>query len=213
MTEVTALRVQAESLNDFCVRVFEKLGVREEDARITSDVLLAADLRGIDSHGVARLRRYVDGLRNGTILARPKVQVVTETPATALIDAGLGLGQPVSCRAMQRAIGKAQDYGAGFVAVCNSNHFGIAGYFAMMALEYDCIGICMTNARSLVVPTFGRNAMLGTNPIAVAAPAGEEYPYVLDMATSTVPMGKVEVYNRLEKPIPLGWLPTRPVRP
>jgi len=203
MTE--AVLVWAEPLRDFCVRVFTEMGVPEEDARITADVLVTADLRGIDSHGVARLRRYVNGLRSGMMVARPQVSVVAETPATALIDAGAGLGQPVSHRAMQKAIQKALDVGAGFVTVCNSNHYGIAGYYSMMALEHDCIGISMTNAAVLVVPTFGRDAMLGTNPISVAAPAGQERPFVLDMATSTVPRGKLEVYNRLEKPIPLGW--------
>jgi len=198
-------RVRAERLKDFCVRVFQKMDVSEEDARITAGVLVAADLRGIDSHGVARLRRYVNGLRDGMMIARPDVQVVAETPATALVDAGAGLGQPVSYRAMQRAIQKALEVGAGFVTVRNSNHYGIAGYYAMMALEHDCIGISMTNAAVLVVPTFGRDGMLGTNPIAVAAPADQERPFVLDMATSTVPRGKLEVYNRLEKPIPLGW--------
>jgi L-2-hydroxycarboxylate dehydrogenase (NAD+) len=198
-------RVRAERLKGFCVRVFEKMDVPEEDAHITADVLVAADLRGVDSHGVARLRRYKDGLRDGVMVARPEVRVVTDTPATALIDAGAGLGQPVSHQAMKRAIQKALDVGAGFVTVRNSNHFGIAGYYAMMALEYGCIGISMTNAATLVTPTFGRDAMLGTNPISVAAPAGEERPFVLDMATSTVPRGKLEVYNRLEKPMPLGW--------
>ena len=197
--------VWAEPLKEFCVRVFTKMDIPEEDAQITANVLVAADLRGIDSHGVARLRRYVNGLRNGMMRARPEVRTVTESAVTALIDAGGGLGQPVSYRAMEKAIQKAREYGAGFVTVRNSNHFGIAGYYAMMALEHDCIGISMTNAAVLVVPTFGRDAMLGTNPIAVAAPAGKERPFVLDMATSTVPRGKLEVYNRLEKPIPLGW--------
>jgi LDH2 family malate/lactate/ureidoglycolate dehydrogenase len=139
------------------------------------------------------------------MLANPKVKVENETAVTAQIDAGGGLGQPVSHRAMEKAIEKATEYGAGFVTVRNSNHYGIAGYYAMMALEHDCIGMSMTNAAVLVAPTFGRDAMLGTNPIAVAAPAGEERPYVLDMATSTVPRGKLEVYNRLEKSIPMGW--------
>ncbi|HEB64797.1 MAG TPA: Ldh family oxidoreductase [Chloroflexi bacterium] len=194
-----------EPLREFCVQVFEKMGIPEDEARITTDVLVTADLRGIDSHGVARLRRYVNGLRSGMMVAHPDVQVVVETPVTATIDAGGGLGQPVSHRAMEMAIQKALDYGAGFVTVRNSNHYGIAGYYAMMALEHDCIGISMTNAAVLVVPTFGRDAMLGTNPIAVAAPAGDEPPFVLDMATSTVPRGKLEVYHRLEKPLPIGW--------
>jgi len=201
----TGPRVQAQPLKDFCVRVFQKVGVPEADARVTADVLVTADLRGIDSHGVARLRRYKDGLRDGVMHARPTVEVVTDTPATALIDAGAGLGQPVAHQAMTRAIQKALDVGAGFVTVRNSNHFGIAGYYSMMALEYGCIGFSMTNAAVLVTPTFGRDAMLGTNPISVAVPAGEERPFVLDMATSTVPRGKLEVYKRQEKPIPLGW--------
>ena len=205
MSGKTGPRVQAEPLKDFCVRVFQKMDVPEADARITADVLVTANLRGVDSHGVARLRRYVNGLQRGMMVAQPEVQVVTDSPATALIDAGAGLGQPVSYRAMEKAIEKALDVGAGFVTVRNSNHYGIAGYYAMMALKHDCIGISMTNAAVLVVPTFGRDAMLGTNPIAVAAPAGQERPFVLDMATSTVPRGKLEVYHRLEKPLPLGW--------
>jgi LDH2 family malate/lactate/ureidoglycolate dehydrogenase len=205
MADKSEIRVQVEPLKDFCVQALQKLDVPEGDARITADVLVAADLRGISSHGVARLRRYVSGLRDGVMTARPDTEVVTETPTTVLIDAGGGLGQPVSYRAMEKAIEKAEASGTGFATVRNSNHFGIAGYYSMMALEHDCIGISMTNAAVLVVPTFGRDAMLGTNPISVAAPAGEEWPFVLDMATSTVPRGKLEVYRRLEKSIPVGW--------
>ncbi len=205
MPNHTEIRVQAEPLKAFCVRVFEKLDVPTEDAEMTADNLVAADLRGISSHGVARLRRYVKGVRDGVMLARPDIKTVHETATTALIDGGAGLGQPISVRAMRLAITKAQEVGAGFVAVRNSNHYGIAAYYAMMALDQDMIGISMTNAAVLVVPTFGRDAMLGTNPISLAAPAGEERAFVLDMATSTVPRGKLEVYNRQEKPIPLGW--------
>jgi LDH2 family malate/lactate/ureidoglycolate dehydrogenase len=185
--------------------MLEHMDVPEEDARITADVLVSADMRGTSSHGVARLRRYVNGLRDGIMIAEPNTKVVNETSTTVLIDAGGGLGQPVSYRAMEKAIEKAEAFGSGFATVRNSNHFGIAGYYAMMALGHDCIGISMTNASPLVVPTFGRDAMLGTNPISVAAPAGEEWPFVLDMATSTVPRGKLEVYRRLEKPMPSGW--------
>ncbi len=199
------IRVDHETLKNFCIRVFNKLGVSEEDSRITADVLVTADLRGIESHGVARVRRYVDGIRNGVMVVNPVTKVVVETPVTATIDAGGGLGQPVSYRAMETAIKKAKQSGAGFVTVRNSNHYGIAGYYAMMALKEDCIGMSMTNAEMLVVPTFGRDAVLGTNPIAVAAPAGKEKPYVLDMATSTVPRGKVEVYDRQGKTLPPGW--------
>lgn len=205
MTDKTEIRVQAEPLKVFCRRVFEKLDVPAEDAEVTADNLVQADLRGIGSHGVARLRRYFNGLRDGMMVARPKIEVVHETSTTALIDGGAGLGQPVSVRAMRLAIQKAREVGAGFVAVRNSNHYGIAGYYAMMALQEEMIGISMTNAAVLVVPTFGRDAMLGTNPISVAAPAGEKWPFVLDMATSTVPRGKLEVYDRQEKPLPLGW--------
>jgi L-2-hydroxycarboxylate dehydrogenase (NAD+) len=197
--------VRAESLATFCVQVFEKMGVPSKDARITADVLVQANLRGIDSHGVARLARYVNGLRDGVMLARPEEQVVVETPTTITLDAGAGLGQPVSYRAMSTAIEKAREYGCGFATVRNSNHYGIAGYYAMMALEHDMIGISMTNAAVLVVPTFSRNAMYGTNPIALAVPADRERPLVVDMATSTVPRGKLEVYSRQEKPLPQGW--------
>lgn len=201
----TGARVQAEALKDFCRQVFETMGVVPEDAEITADVLVQADLRGIDSHGVARLGRYVSGLRDGIIVACPEEKVVTETPTTVTLDAGAGLGQPVGYRAMKKALEKARQYGCGFAAVRNSNHYGIAGYYAMMALEQDMIGFSTTNADVLVVPTFGRDAMYGTNPLALAVPAGRERPFVLDMATSTVPRGKLEVYHRLEKPIPLGW--------
>jgi LDH2 family malate/lactate/ureidoglycolate dehydrogenase len=205
MTEQTRIRVDPDTLKGFCVRVLRSMEVPEEDARMTADVLVSADLRGTSSHGVARLRRYVNGLRDGMMIPQPDAEVITETPTTVLIDAGGGLGQPVSYRAMERAIEKAETQGTGFSTVRNSNHFGIAGYYAMMAVDHDCIGIAMTNASVLVVPTFGRDAMLGTNHIAVAAPAGEEWPFVLDMATSTVPRGKLEVYQRLEKSLPLGW--------
>jgi L-2-hydroxycarboxylate dehydrogenase (NAD+) len=205
MPNETHSRIQAEALKGFCARLFQRLDVPLEDAHIVADVLVAADLRGVDSHGVARLRRYVEGLRSGVMVARPTTKVITETPTTALIDAGAGLGQPVSYQAMRRTIEMAKQYGSGFVTVRNSNHYGIAGYYAMMALDEACIGVSMTNADLLVVPTFGRNALLGTNPIAVAAPAGEQRGFVLDMATSTVPRGKLEVYDRLEKAMPLSW--------
>jgi L-2-hydroxycarboxylate dehydrogenase (NAD+) len=205
MADETGIRIQAEPLKAFCRGVFEKLDVPPEDAEITADNLVSADLRGIGSHGVARLRRYVNGLRDGVMVARPNIEIVHESATTALIDGGGGLGQPVSGRAMRLVIKKSKEVGAAFVAVRNSNHYGIAGYYAMMALREDMIGISMTNAAVLVVPTFGRNAMLGTNPISIAAPAGKERAFVLDMATSTVPRGKLEVYDRREKPLPLGW--------
>ena len=205
MSEGAGVKVWADPLRDFSARVFEKMGVPVDDAVVTADVLVAANLRGIDSHGVARLKRYVDGLRDGVMLARPNIEVVHQAPGTALVDGGAGLGQPVGVRGMKLAIAKAQEVGVGFVAVRNSNHYGIAAYYSLMALDHEMIGISMTNAAVLVVPTFGKDAMLGTNPISVAAPSGEERPFVLDMATSTVPRGKLEVYDRQEKPLPLGW--------
>jgi LDH2 family malate/lactate/ureidoglycolate dehydrogenase len=205
MSEEAGPKVGADPLRDFCAKVSERMGVPPDDAAVTADVLVAADLRGISSHGVARLKRYVDGLRDGMMVARPNIEIVHQTPCTALIDGGAGLGQPVGVRGMKLAIRKALEVGVGFVAVRNSNHYGIAGYYAMMALEHDCIGLSMTNADVLVVPTFGRDAMLGTNPISVAAPAGQERPFVLDMATSTVPRGKLEECDRKGEPLPLSW--------
>jgi L-2-hydroxycarboxylate dehydrogenase (NAD+) len=198
-------RFTADTLKSFCTAALERLDVPHEDARIVADVLVEADLRGIDSHGVARMSRYVTGIQQGMMRPRAKPRVVQETPCTATIDGEAGLGQPVSYRAMKLAISKARENSLGFVAVRNSNHFGIAGYYAMMALTEDMIGICTTNTEVIVVPTFARNAILGTNPIAIAVPTGNERPFVLDMSTSTVTRGKLEVYARIEKPIPLNW--------
>ncbi len=198
-------RVQESDLRRLCQQVFQAMGISEEDAQISTDVLLSADLRGIDSHGVARLKFYYGGLKSGMVLPNAESRIITETPATALVDAGGGMGAPVSYRAMKMAIQKAQQVGLGMVTVRNSNHYGIAGYYAMMALAEGCIGMSMTNSAVFVVPTFGKDARLGTNPIALAAPAGKERPYVLDMATSVIPFGKLENYSRLGKSIPLGW--------
>jgi len=200
-----SMRFEAEKLRTFCTDALERLGVTREDAQITANVLVEADLRGIDSHGVARMSRYVSGIQQGMMRPKANSKVVHETSVTATIDADAGLGQPVSHRAMQLAIRKAREHSLGFVGVRNSNHFGIAGYYAMMALAEDMIGVCTTNSEVLVVPTFARNAVLGTNPVAIAVPAGKERPYVLDMSTATVTRGKLEVYARLEKPIPLNW--------
>ncbi len=205
MAEDKPTLVMPDALTRFCEQVFIGMDVAPADARITAEVLVNADLRGVDSHGVARLKRYVDGLRDGVMRAHPKTRVVAETPATINYDADAGLGQPVSHAAMVKAIEKARNVGVGFATVHNSNHFGIAGYYAMMAVEHGMIGICTTNSDVLVVPTFSRNALLGTNPIAVAVPCGKDPAFVLDMATSTVPRGKLEVYDRLGKPLPQGW--------
>jgi L-2-hydroxycarboxylate dehydrogenase (NAD+) len=197
--------VQEKPLRRFCQQVLTKLGVPAEDARVTTDVLVVADLRGIDSHGVARLGRYVSGLKEGYMKPTDNSRVIKETKATALVDGGQSLGQVVGKRGMDLAIKKAKDTAVGIVTVRNSNHYGIAGYYSMMALPHNLIGVSMTNAAPLVVPTFGRTSILGTNPISLAAPAMNEKPFVLDMATSTVPRGKVEVYHRMGKPMPHGW--------
>jgi LDH2 family malate/lactate/ureidoglycolate dehydrogenase len=198
-------RFEADELRVFCSKVLRKLGVSVEDSRIVADVLVEADLRGIDSHGVARMNRYVSGIEAGMMRVGANARVVHETSVTATIDGDGGLGQPTSFRAMGLAIAKAREHCVGFVAVRNSNHFGIAGFYAMLALAEDMIGVCSTNTEILVVPTFGRNSMLGTNPIAVAVPCGRARAFVLDMATSTVPRGKLEVYARLGRRIPLNW--------
>ena len=202
-----AVLVGHQALKVLVARIFERLGVAPEDARIAADVLVLADLRGVESHGVQNYMKmiYVPGLTEGTINPRPNVRVVRETPATALVDGDRGLGHVVAYRAMELAIRKAGEVGVGFVTVTNSTHFGMAGYYAMMALQHDMVGIAMTNAPPRVLPTFGREVMLGTNPIAVAAPCGRERPFVFDAATSTVAAGKVYVAQRLGVPIPLGW--------
>src|SRR5437764_6196107 len=197
--------VQEKALRSFCEEVLTKLGVPKADAETVTDVLVVADLRGIESHGVARLGRYVAGLKKGFMRPTDQSRIIKETKATALVDGGQSLGQVVGKKGMDFAIKKARDTAVGVVAVRNSNHYGIAGYYSLMALEHNLIGISTTNAGPLVVPTFGRTSILGTNPISLAAPAMNEKAFVLDMATSTVPRGKVEVYNRLGKPMPHGW--------
>jgi LDH2 family malate/lactate/ureidoglycolate dehydrogenase len=197
--------VRVEPLTGFCEQVFEKIGVPAGDAHTTSEVLVLADLRGVESHGVARLRRYYNGLKTGMMLSQAAVKVVHETPLSALIDGGGALGQVAGKKGMDLAIEKALKSGFGFVAVKNSNHYGIAAYYSLRALKYDLIGISLTNSDAYVVPTFGRTVMLGTNPISITVPALEEKPYVLDMSTAVATLGKLEVYARMGKKIPHGW--------
>jgi L-2-hydroxycarboxylate dehydrogenase (NAD+) len=195
----------AESLHAFSAGLFRLAGVPDEDAALAADVLLAADLRGIDSHGVARLRSYFEALRDGQVNPTPELRVVRETLTTATVDGDGGLGLVVGPRANEIAMEKALEAGSGWVAVRNTNHFGIAGYYALQALERDLIGWAMTNSTALVAPLFGLGGMLGTNPIAIAFPGDEEPPIVIDLATSTVAFGKVEIARRLGRPIPEGW--------
>lgn len=195
-----------ESLYAFTKTVFLKMGCSDIDATTATTVLVSADLRGIDSHGVARLSGYVRLWEVNRINATPNIQVVHETASTAVVDGDAGLGLVVAPFAMRIAIEKAKQVGTGWVSVRNTNHFGIAGYHAMMALEHQMIGMAMTNASALVAPTFSIERMLGTNPIAVAIPAGEQPPFVADMATTTAANGKLEILQRKNAEAPLGWV-------
>lgn len=197
------------TLEKFTKDVFNAMGCPEKDADLATDVLLNADLRGIDSHGIARLSGYFRLWEAKRVNAQPKLKVVHETPSTAVVDGDSGLGLVVAPYAMKIAIEKANNVGTGWVAVRNSNHFGIAGHHAMMALEHDMIGMAMTNASPLVAPTFSVERLLGTNPICVAIPAGEQPPFVADFATTTAANGKLEILQRKNQDAPVGWIQTR----
>ncbi|MDA3613214.1 Ldh family oxidoreductase [Polluticaenibacter yanchengensis] len=195
-----------DQLKELTYEVFSKIGCNHTDATLATKVLLSADLRGIDSHGIARLIGYVRLWEADRVNASPDIKIVHETPSTAVVDGDRGLGLVVAPFAMQVAIDKAKNCGTGWVSVKNSNHYGIAGYHAMMALENDMIGMSMTNASALVAPTFSKERMLGTNPICVAIPAGEEPAFVADFATTTAANGKLEILQRKEEDTPLGWV-------
>ncbi|RZJ90222.1 MAG: Ldh family oxidoreductase [Chryseobacterium sp.] len=195
-----------QALFDFAHTIFLKIGCPKEDALVATKVLLSADMRGIDSHGIARLIGYVRLWEAGRVNAVPQVSIVHETPSTATVDGDRGLGLVVAPYAMELAIKKAKEVGTGWVAVKNSNHFGIAGIHAMMALEEDMIGIALTNASALVAPTFSKERMLGTNPIAVAIPAKNQPAFVADMATTTAANGKLEILQRKKENTPDGWV-------
>ena len=196
----------AEELKQFATKVFISIGCPEAEAQQAADVLVSADLRGVDSHGVARLSGYIRLHEKQRLNATPQIKTVHETPSTAVVDGDLGLGLVVGPKAMKLAIEKAKNVGSGWVSVKNSNHYGIAGYHAMMALEEDCIGISLTNASPLVSPTFSKERLLGTNPISIAIPTKNQPPFVLDMATTTAANGKLEVLQRKGKDAPEGWL-------
>ena len=195
-------------LFSFAKNIFLKIGCTEANADIATEVLLSADLRGVDSHGIARLSGYVRLWEVNRVNANPNISIVHETPSTAVINGDRGLGLVVAPAAMKVAIDKARNVGTGWVSVKNSNHFGIAGFHAMMALEHDMIGIAMTNASPLVAPTFAIERLLGTNPIAVAIPAGNEAPFVADFATTTAANGKLEILQRKNLDTPAGWVQT-----
>jgi L-2-hydroxycarboxylate dehydrogenase (NAD+) len=195
-----------QQLFDFTEKIFLHIGCPSEQAALATEVLLNADLRGIDSHGVARLSGYVRLWEAKRVNAKPNIRIIHETPSTAVVDGDSGLGLVVAPFAMQVAIEKAKKVGTGWVSVQNSNHFGIAGYHAMMALEYEMIGMAMTNASPLVSPTFSTERLLGTNPICVSIPAGEEPAFVADLATTTAANGKLEILQRKNMEAPLGWI-------
>jgi len=198
--------VPYDQLLAFTVDVFRRIGCPEKEADTAATALLSADLRGIDSHGVARLTGYLRLWEAKRANATPKMRIIHETPSTAVVDGDGGLGLVVAPYAMQIAIEKAKNVGTGWVSVQHSNHFGIAGYHALKAVEQDMIGIAMTNASALVAPTFSLERMLGTNPICVAVPAGEEPPFVADLATTTAANGKLEILQRKNEQAPAGWI-------
>ncbi|MEO0478055.1 MAG: Ldh family oxidoreductase [Planctomycetota bacterium] len=203
MTEYTTFAPQ--TLFDFCVRTFEHFEVPTEDAVTAARVLQSSDLRGIDSHGVARLKTYYDMLSLERINPRPEPKIVRETASTATYDGDNGLGLVIGPKANELAMAKAQDAGTGWVSVCNTNHYGIAGYYVLEALKRDLIGWSMTNTTKLVAPLWGAERMLGTNPIAIAFPGLEEPPIVIDMSTCAAAYGKVEIARRHEGEVPEGW--------
>ena len=202
-----AILVQGDDLKATVASLFEKVGVPAEDARLGADVLVLSDLRGVDSHGVSNMARsYLDQFKSGQTNPRPDWKIIRETSSTANIDSDRGLGTIMAPKAMDIAIRKAKEVGVGMVTVGNSRHLGMAAYHAMMALEHDMIGVCMTSTPPMVVPTFGAEPRLGTNPIAVAVPAKHEPPFVFDVATSAVAGGKVMVARRLGVKLEPGWL-------
>ncbi|AJA49185.1 malate dehydrogenase [Clostridium pasteurianum DSM 525 = ATCC 6013] len=193
-----------EGLKKLCNIVFEKFGFNHEESENITDVLLLADLFGIESHGIQRLVLYYKSIKSGLVKLNPKIKIVKETPISVVIDAGQAIGQIAGIKAMDMAIKKAKNSGIGMVVVNNSNHYGIAGYYARMAEKEGLLGISMTNSAAITVPTFGKEAMMGSNPIAISMPA-KPYPFLIDMSTSVVTRGKIEVYNKRNDKLPIGW--------
>ena len=199
--------IKFAEMERFMADVFKGLGVPKDEAQICADVLITADKRGIDSHGIGRLKTiYYDRIKDGVQFARTDFDVVREAPATAVVDGHHGMGMVIAHHAMKMAIEKAKKYGLGMVAVRNSTHYGACCYYALMAIESGMIGITGTNARPSTAPTFGVENMLGTNPLVFGMPTDEDFPFVLDCATSVSQRGKIEVYGRAGKNIPSGWV-------
>lgn len=200
------ITVTADRIREQLTAIFRAWDMREEDIATTVRVMVETDLRGIDSHGIGMIPGYWERLQRGAIKARPDIRVVRETAAVAVIDADQSLGHPPSVMAMRMAVEKAREVGCAAVGVFNSNHYGAAGWYSMMAADMGVIGMAMTNAANAsVVPTFGRDPMYATNPIGFAAPAERNRPFALDMATSTVAFGKINISRRADKKLPLGW--------
>ena len=198
-----------DTVNSFMVDVFKAYGVPEEDARICADVLLESDRRGIESHGCNRFKPiYLDRIKNGTLLPVTKIDILKETPTTVVMDANNGMGMVAAYRMMEMLIEKAKVYGMAAGAVTNSTHYGIAGYWTTMAEKAGMIGISGTNARPSVAPTFGVEPMMGTNPFTFTMPTDEAFPFNFDCATSIVQNGKIEFYERMDKPTPAGLVVT-----
>ena len=201
------LRIDFDTMERFMAEVFMGQGVPEEDARICADVLITADKRGIDSHGINRMKPfYYDRIVNGMQNAVTEFEIVRESPTTAVVDGHHGMGHVIGKRSMQMAIDKAKEFGMGMVAVRNSTHYGIAGYYSLMAAKENMIGITGTNARPAVVPTFGVEGMFGTNPLTIGMPTDEEFPFCIDCATSQTQRGKIEVCARKGEDIPAGGI-------
>ena len=210
MEKETRPYVPWDLMNAFMVDVFKAYGVPEEDARICADVLLESDRRGIESHGCNRFKPiYLDRIKNGTLLPVTKIDIVKETPTTVVMDANNGMGMVASYRMMEMLIGKARTYGMAGGTIFNSTHYGIAGYWTSMAQKAGMIGISGTNARPSVAPTFGVEPMMGTNPFTFTMPTDEEFPFNFDCATSIVQNGKIEFYERSDKPTPAGLVVTK----
>jgi LDH2 family malate/lactate/ureidoglycolate dehydrogenase len=200
------LHIQPDELKQFMKDAFIQLGVPENEAEISAEILITSDLRGIESHGIGRLRMYVDRIHQGLIEPVTNPEIIRESPTTAVIDGRHGIGMVIGHYSMSMAIKKAKEYGMGSVAVRNSTHFGIDGYYPLMAVDAGMIGMSFTNARPSVSPTFGVQPLLGTNPIAFGAPTDEEFPFLYDAATSITQRGKIEVLHREEKPVKAGWV-------
>ncbi len=203
---MSSVYVPVEQVQAFTREMLERMGVPREDAPITTEILLTADLWGIRSHGIGHLKLYHDRIQKGHQRAVTKIELVRETPTTAVADGGNGMGQVAGFRMMELAIRKASQFGMGAVAVRNSSHYGIAGYYAKMAVDAGMVGMAFTNARPAVTPTFGAYPLLGTNPIAFGAPTDEPFPFLFDAATAVAARGKVEVAERAGQPIPQGWV-------